>query len=1533
MEGGDQSLMANVDDKVVSMSFESSKFETGVSRTISALDKLKASLNFPNAGKGLTDISSAADKVDLGHIGKAIDTIKSKFSWLGVAAVSALNTIVSKAVSAGISFVKSFTIDPIVAGFKNYETQINAVQVILANTGLTGKKGLDQVNAALQDLNTYANKTVYNFSEMTKNIGTFTAAGVDLKTSTESIKGIANLAALSGSNSQQASTAMYQLSQAIAANAVKLQDWNSVVNAGMGGKVFQEALFNTGKALHTIKNVPLNETFKQWTDAGNTFRGSLKSGWVTGKVLTQTLQGFTGDMTKAQLKAQGYTDDQIKNIQKMGKVALGAATNIKTYTQLTEALKEEVATAYATIFKTLFGNINMATKLFSGLHVVLENALTVPIYKLNTLLEDWAKLGGRTVLIDAIKKAWAELGAVAKTVKSAFTDVFPPTTGKQLYDLTVRFDNFIKSLKPSPETLANLKRTFEGLFSILDIGKQILSGIFIVFGKVFGAVSKGGGGFLSLTATIGDFIKRIDEALKKGDRLHNFFETLGNVLAAPLSIIGKLGNAISSVFSGVGANAGGGFTAALGGIGATLTPLQKIIEGFKKVWDSFVQGFGNADQVLQPAIQGIADLFGSLGTLIATAIQNINFNGLMNLIRTGLLGGIFVVIKKFFSGDITDVIGGGVLKSISGAFEGLTGALGAMQQSIKAGAIEKIAIAVALLAASIIGLSMVDAKKMNTAMAALTIGFTELLGAFKVIDQISSGTGFIKLPFIAAGLIGLAAAVDILVLAVKGLSGLSWTELAKGLGGVSVLLVGISAASKPLSANSAGMITAGVGITAIAIAMKILASAVKDFGGLSWTELGKGIGSVAASLALIGLASKLFPSGMVAIGVGLIAVGAGLKLIANAVGTFGKMDLKTLGKGIGAIAVALLAIALAVQAMPATMAVQAAGLLLVSFALQGIAKAVGSFGGMSIGSLAKGLIALAASLAILAAALIVMQGSLGGAAALIVAAGDIAILAPAIQSLGKMSWGEIIKAMVAMAAAFVLLGAAGILLEPVAPALLALGAAMTLIGAGFALVGAGIFLIGAGLSAIAIAGPTAIAILLKGFTDFMNQIPVFVKGVVSALLSLVTSIAAAAPQFVTALGKILVALANAVIQAAPQLAKAFDALIQAALKVIKDNYPTIVQAGLSMLLALITGIRNNIGQVVSMVAQVVITLLNSIASHIPKIVAAGVNVLLSFVQGIANSIGKVISVAASIIANFVTSIGNGLGHIINAGGNMISKLVNGISDNIGKVLNAGGNAIAHFITGIGDQGSKIINAGVNALGKLISALGSGSSQLAQKGADAMISFLNSVASTIRTREPALIQAGFNIGAAIVQGMINGIGSLAGQLTSKALSLISSLPGKVKKFLHIGSPSKVFYDIGVNIMLGLIGGIDDNADNAGQAVENVALAMTQAANAFPDLTDINPTITPVVDLTHVQAAADQMSTIFDTTPVATASYGQAASISSTQAAQGAVSDTTGTEASVIKFEQNNYSPESLSPVDIYRQTKNQLSQMRTALANA
>ena len=278
-------MSKQVDSRVLEMRFDNKQFESNVSTSISTLDKLKKSLNLSGAAKGLDDLNASAKKCDVSGIGNGVDTVKAKFSALQVVAATALANITNSAVNAGKRIVSALTIDPIKDGFSEYETKINAVQTIMSNTASKGTTMKD-ITAVLDDLNTYADKTIYNFAEMTRNIGTFTAAGVGLKESASAIKGIANLAAASGSNSQQASTAMYQLSQALAAGKVNLQDWYSVVNAGMGGQKFQEAL----KATAREHGVAVDDIIKKQ----GSFRESLQKGWMTADILKRICQEHDG---------------------------------------------------------------------------------------------------------------------------------------------------------------------------------------------------------------------------------------------------------------------------------------------------------------------------------------------------------------------------------------------------------------------------------------------------------------------------------------------------------------------------------------------------------------------------------------------------------------------------------------------------------------------------------------------------------------------------------------------------------------------------------------------------------------------------------------------------------------------------------------------------------------------------------------------------------------------------------------------------------------------------------------------------------------------------------------------------------------------------------------------------------------------------------------------------------------------------------------------------------------------------------------
>ena len=412
-------MSTTIDSKVVEMRFDNKHFESNVQTSMSTLEKLKQKLNLSGASKGLENINTAAKNVNMSGLGAGVEAVQAKFSALQVIGVTALANITNSAVNAGKRIISALTIDPIKTGFSEYETQINATQTILANTQSKGST-IDDVNKALEELNAYADKTIYNFTEMTRNIGTFTAAGVDLETSVNAIQGIANLAAISGSTSQQASTAMYQLSQALSSGTVKLMDWNSVVNAGMGGQVFQDALKETARA-HGIAIDAIIE--KQ-----GSFRESLSEGWLTSEILTDTLQKFTlatEGLTEAEieanremLRAKGYTEAQIDEIFKLGNTATNAATKVKTFSQLWEVLKESAQSGWSQTWKILVGDFEEAKNLLTPLADFFTNIINKTSEWRNRLL---------SVALDSpvgkIAKALGSVNDVADKVSNALLDL------------------------------------------------------------------------------------------------------------------------------------------------------------------------------------------------------------------------------------------------------------------------------------------------------------------------------------------------------------------------------------------------------------------------------------------------------------------------------------------------------------------------------------------------------------------------------------------------------------------------------------------------------------------------------------------------------------------------------------------------------------------------------------------------------------------------------------------------------------------------------------------------------------------------------------------------------------------------------------------------------------------------------------------------------------------------------------------------------------------------------------------------------
>ena len=396
-------MSTTVDQKVVEMRFDNKQFEQGAQTTLSTLDRLKNSLNFQGASKSLENVSKAANNVDMSGLGRGIETVRMKFSALQIMGTTTLANLTNSAVNAGKRMTKALTIEPIKTGFSEYETKINAVQTIMANVSSKGKD-INDVTKVLDELNVYADKTIYNFAEMTKNIGTFTAAGVGLEESASAIQGISNLAASSGSTSQQASTAMYQLSQALAAGTVKLMDWNSVVNAGMGGQKFQDALKRTAREY----GVNVDGLIKK----NGSFRESLQEGWITADILNTTLNNFTVDGAKnyadAMVKSGKYTKKQAEALVEEARMMEDAATKVKTFSQLWDTLKESAQSGWTQTWEIIVGDFEEAKGFLSDLYEKLSAPIEASAKRRNDLIE--GALGDRTggqwdAFIEKVNKA------------------------------------------------------------------------------------------------------------------------------------------------------------------------------------------------------------------------------------------------------------------------------------------------------------------------------------------------------------------------------------------------------------------------------------------------------------------------------------------------------------------------------------------------------------------------------------------------------------------------------------------------------------------------------------------------------------------------------------------------------------------------------------------------------------------------------------------------------------------------------------------------------------------------------------------------------------------------------------------------------------------------------------------------------------------------------------------------------------------------------------------------------------------------
>lgn len=1238
-------MSSKIDERIVGMKFNGDQFQKGVADTNRSLEKLKAGLNLNGASKGLNDLNTAGKNFSLANLANGVQDIASRFGAMSIIGITALANIASKAVDVGLQMARSLTVDPIKAGLAEYELKMGSIQTILSNTARYGTS-LQEVTGSLDELNTYADKTIYNFGDMTKNIGLFTNAGLRVEEATSMIKGFSNEAAASGTNAQGAASAAYQLSQALSAGTIRLMDWRSLQNVGMGNKNMQNGLIEVASAMGM-----LNDETTTAEEIQANFNGSLEKNWLSADVMSTYLKIMAGDLDAAGMSAMGLTDAQIKMFQTQQRNAEEAATKVRTFTQLIGTMQESVGSGWAQTFDILIGDFNTATDLWTAVNDELGDMIGKQADARNKLLEGFVKVGGRDDIIAGIAAIWQAVQMYIMPIKSAFHEIFPPTTVATLKVISTWFKNFGESLKPTGETMALLKRTFMGVFAVLDIGWMVLKEVIGLFGRLFGAATEGAGGILEVTANLGDWLVTVRDAIKDGDGLAKVFEWLGNALQKPIDLLRKFGKATLDFIS---------------------------VDNWAQAWENVGKALQKVGEFFEPIMKWIGEAFQNTKKVLTDFFKEMDFNVLVGLLNVGAIGGVGFLIKK----GIDKIIGafkggpGGIIDTIKGVFGAVTDTFGELQNSLKAGQLQKIAIAIGIMTAAVIALSFVDTGKLFISLGAMATMFGMLAGMLMVMDTFMAKFNPAQMSGLAGSMVLMAGAMLILSAAVSIMGNLEWDELARGLVGLAGSLGALMGAMKIMSGLPAQVAKVAPALITMSIAMVLLATAVKIMSTLEWDEVGRGLTVFGGSLGAIVAAMQLMKKGAVGAGL-LLSLAASLLIISGALKAFSTMSWDDIGRSLTVMmgAVGILVAAVSILSMMKMSPVGAATMIAMALAINMLIIPMKAFASMNWDEIGRSLVMLAGSLAILAGAMALMGiplVALGGLALAVVSAG-LMMLAPALVLLGTMEWDAIGRGLTMLGASLAILAVGGLLMIPASVGFLLLGAAIALIGAGAFMAGAGMVMFAAGFAALAGAaalGSEAIKITLQAISD---MIPTMMASFAQGLIDFALVIANGGVQFTAAMMTLLQSLITAIGTVGPQVINTlWDLLMQMATK-LEQNVPILVEKGGNLIIGVLNGMTAKIPGIARAGSNLMIALMRAISNEVPRLVDEGAKAIIRLVNGIAAAIDRNSAemgraggrLASAIIRGMVNGIGAGVGEIVKAAQNMAKNALNAAKNFLG----------------------------------------------------------------------------------------------------------------------------------------------------------------------------------------------------------------------------------------------------------------------------
>ena len=1112
-------MSKTIDERVVEMRFDNDNFERNVKTSMNTLDKFKTSLNFDGASKGLTEINDATKKVNFGPLSDALETVKIKFSALEVFAASALWRISNAALSAGKRIVEALTIDPIRTGFNEYEQKMDSVRVIMASTG----EDLDTVNKKIQELNKYADDTIYSFSDMTMNIGKFTNAGVKLDDAVLAIKGISNEAARSGANANEASRAMYNFAQALSMGYVQLIDWKSIENANMATVEFKNTLLETAIATGKVTKTA-NGMYKTGKDTYNLqqmFKDGLKDQWLTSEILIDTLKKYADESTE------------------FGQKMYDAATQVTTVSKLWDTLREAAQSGWGQTWELLIGDLSEARVLLTNVSNVISDIINKTAEMRNNVLKEWRELGGRSDLIEAFSNLYKSISSLIKPITEAFREIFPRVTGKQLADISKKFKEFTASLIISEQTSENIKNTFKGFFKTLNLGLTV--------------------------------IRNVASALIK---FASNFKNLGSYV---LAFTGSLGNALGNfadfiTSTGILTN----------GLTMVVDLLQKIIDKVKE----FGREIFSVKKVTD-IFSGIFAFLGSLAKSITNTISSlIKTGGLkdgIDIINGGIFGGILLGIKKFIS-NINQVVDNskGLMANVQGILTGVKDTLKAYQMEINAKTLMEIAKALALMTISLYALASIDTEKLLKALAGMLALIWELMFALKKFISIASADTFKNVTRSSIALIAIGNALLLLAVAMKILSTIGIAELASSLVALALGLNIMVAALEHITPYK--IIRSAAAINVLANSLILFAVAMKILSTVDWKTIIPSLIAIAGGLAAMVTALNLLqPEKAIGKAFSMILLADALILLATSLKILSTIGWKEMGISLGAMAAAMFILVTAMNAMNPYKAVQSAfSMILLTTSLNILARALKKLAEMNWGDIKRSLITLLGAMTILVLAMKLMSGNIVSAVSFLVIASALIVLAEAIKIFGSISPKTVSNGLLAIAKSFILLGVAGTVLGALSPLLLLAAAAMGLFGLAAIALGKGLVMISAGILAFSGAISGSVDIIIASISGIIlglaNMVPELIDVFWHFINSFLTVILETIPLIVHTIVKVGYEIFKELETYAPQILDTLISLFVKVIDALAKRMPELMNSMLNLAGAFIQSFMDAIGR-------------------------------------------------------------------------------------------------------------------------------------------------------------------------------------------------------------------------------------------------------------------------------------------------------------------------------------------------------------------